>query len=92
MNIYDISQKAGVSPTTVSRVINGGAKVSEKTRGKVMAVIEEQGYTPNAFAQGLGHDTMQTIGILCVDPADPKACCSLSLAIGYIQRALSFIS
>ena len=32
MNIYDISQKAGVSIATVSRVLNGSEKVSEKTR------------------------------------------------------------
>ena len=88
MNIYDISERAGVSTATVSRVINGGAKVSEKTRQKVMSVIEELGYTPNAFARGLGHDTMRTIGILCVDPADPNACSSLSLSIGYLQREL----
>lgn len=88
MNIYDISQKAGVSTATVSRVINGGTKVSDKTRQKVMSVIEELGYTPNAFARGLGHDTMRTVGILCVDPADPNACSSLSMAIGHLQREL----
>ncbi len=88
MNIYDISRRAGVSPTTVSRVINGSENVSDKTRAKVNAVIAEAGYTPNAFAQGLGHDTMRTVGILCVDPSDPRACPSLSNAIGYIQREL----
>jgi len=88
LNIYDISQKAGVSPTTVSRVINGSDNVSEKTRAKVNAIIAETGYTPNAFAQGLGHDTMRTMGILCVDPSDSRSCPSLSNAIGYIQREL----
>jgi len=88
LTIYDISQKAGVSPTTVSRVINGAENVSEKTRQKVNAIIEEACYTPNAFAQGLGHDTMRTVGILCVDPSEPRSCPSLSNAIGYIQREL----
>ena len=37
MNIYDISQKAGVSIATVSRVLNGSDKVSDKTRKKVLA-------------------------------------------------------
>ena len=46
MNIYDISQKAGVSIATVSRVLNGSEKVSEKTRKKVLAVMEENSYTP----------------------------------------------
>ena len=41
MNIYDISQKTGVSIATVSRVLNGSDKVSDKTRKKVLAVMEE---------------------------------------------------
>lgn len=71
MNIYDISQLAGVSIATVSRVINGSDRVSEKTKQKVLRVIEENGYTPNAFARGLGLNTMHTIGLLCADSADP---------------------
>ena len=42
MNIYDISQKAGVSIATVSRVLNGSDKVSDKTRKKVLAVMEDR--------------------------------------------------
>lgn len=71
MNIYDISKKAGVSIATVSRVINGNSYVSEKTKLKVLAVIEEFDYTPNAFARGLGLKTMKTVGILCADSSDP---------------------
>ena len=41
MNIYDISEKAGVSIATVSRVLNGNANVSEKTRKKVLDVMEK---------------------------------------------------
>lgn len=84
MNIYDISKKAGVSIATVSRVINGSANVSDKTRDKVLAIIEESGYTPNAFARGLGLDTMQTIGILCADCSDPY----LARAIFLLEREL----
>lgn len=71
MNIYDVSNKAGVSIATVSRVLNGNPNVSEKTRKKVLAVMDELGYTPNAFARGLGLNTMKTIGILCLDSSDP---------------------
>ena len=53
MNIYDISEKAGVSIATVSRVLNGSDNVSEKTRKKVEAIMKETGYMPNAFARGL---------------------------------------
>ena len=88
MNIYDVSKKAGVSITTVSRVINGSDKVSEATRRRVLAVIEESGYTPNAFARGLGLDTMHTVGILMVDPSDPNACASFTQSLGSLQREL----
>ena len=69
MTIYDISEKAGVSIATVSRVLNG-SNVSEKIRKKVLDVIEQYGYTPNAFARGLGLNTMNTIGIMCADSSD----------------------
>ena len=70
MNIYDISEKAGVSIATVSRVLNNSSSVSEKTRQKVLSVMADSGYTPNVFARGLGLDTMKTIGILCADSSD----------------------
>ena len=60
MTIYDISEKAGVSIATVSRVLNGSSSVSDSTRQKVLDVIEQCGYTPNAFARGLGLNTMKT--------------------------------
>lgn len=70
MTIYDISKKAGVSIATVSRVLNGAENVSAETRKKVLAVMEECDYTPNAFARGLGLNSMNTIGILCADSSD----------------------
>ena len=45
MTIYDISEKAGVSIATVSRVLNGSTSVSEKTRQKVLEVMSRYGYT-----------------------------------------------
>lgn len=84
MNIYDVSKAAGVSIATVSRVINGNSNVSEKTKQKVLTVIDEYGYTPNAFARGLGLNTMQTIGIMCPDSSDPY----LADAIYYLEREL----
>ncbi len=84
MTIYDISEKAGVSIATVSRVLNGSQSVSEKTRQKVLDVMEQCGYTPNAFARGLGLNTMQTIGIMCADSSDPY----LAKAVYYIEQKL----
>lgn len=83
MNIYDISRRAGVSIATVSRVLNNSPHVSENTRKKVMAVIEGTGYVPNAFARGLGLNTMKTIGLLCPDASDPY----LSNALMVLERS-----
>ncbi|MGN1370625.1 MAG: LacI family DNA-binding transcriptional regulator [Aristaeellaceae bacterium] len=83
MNIYDISRRAGVSIATVSRVLNNSPHVSESTRRKVMAVIEGTGYVPNAFARGLGLNTMKTIGLLCPDASDSY----LSQALTYLERS-----
>lgn len=84
MNIYDVSEHAGVSIATVSRVLNGNPNVSEKTREKVLKVMDELGYTPNVFARGLGLNTMKTIGIMCSDSSDPY----LAGAIYYLERGL----
>lgn len=84
MNIYDISKKAGVSIATVSRVMNGSANVSEKTRQKILAIMDENDYTPNAFARGLGLNTMKTIGFLCADSSDQF----FSRAVYYLERGL----
>ena len=84
MTIYDISEKAGVSIATVSRVLNGSNNVSEKTKKKVLDVINQYEYTPNAFARGLGLNTMKTIGIMCADSSDPY----LAKAIYYIEQKL----
>ena len=83
MNIYDISEKAGVSIATVSRVINGSERVSAKTREHVLAVMAQQGYVPNAFARGLGLKSMKTIGLLCPNAGDPY----LAKAINDLERA-----
>ena len=84
MNIYDVSKKAGVSIATVSRVLNGNPNVSEKTRARVLEVMEELGYTPNVFARGLGLGSIKTIGIMCSDSSDPY----LAHAIYYLERDL----
>ena len=70
MTIYDIAKSCGVSIATVSRVLNGSTKVRSVTRKKVLAAMEEQNYTPNPFARGLGLDSMKTVGILCTDISD----------------------
>lgn len=53
MTIKDIARIAGVSITTVSRVINK-EKVGIKNKEKVLSIIEKYEYYPNAYAQYLG--------------------------------------
>lgn len=84
MNIYDISKKAGVSIATVSRVLNNSPNVSIKTRNKVLSVMEENSYTPNVYARGLGLNSMNTIGILCADSSDIY----LANAVYFLEREL----
>lgn len=84
MTIYDISEKAGVSIATVSRVLNGSNNVSDKTKKKVLDVINQYEYTPNAFARGLGLNTMKTIGVMCADSSDLY----LAKAVYYIEQKL----
>lgn len=84
LTIYDISKQAGVSIATVSRVLNESSSVKPKTRKKVLDVIEQCGYTPNAFARGLGLNSMNTIGILCADSSDLY----LAKAVYFIERNL----
>ncbi len=70
MNIYDIAEKAGVSIATVSRIINKKGNVSPATEERVLKVIAEMGYTPNAFARALGLNSIKMVGVLCSDVSD----------------------
>lgn len=63
-NIEDIARAAGVSRSTVSRVINNDQYVSATTRQRVMAVIEREGYSPNAAARALVTQRSQAIGVM----------------------------
>jgi len=51
--IYDIAKLSGVSPKTVSRVVNGGEKVKRSTYEKVKKILDEYNYVPNTYAQSL---------------------------------------
>ena len=65
--IYDVAGKAEVSLATVSRVLNNPEKVNEATREKVLKVIKELGYRPNAIARGLASHKTTTVGIMLSD-------------------------
>lgn len=69
--IVDVAREAGVSPTTVSHVINGTRHVAEPTRQRVRAAIERLNYEVNSLAQSLKRDRSQTIGLLITDISNP---------------------
>ncbi|PYG88800.1 LacI family transcriptional regulator [Ruminiclostridium sufflavum DSM 19573] len=63
-NIFDIARLAGVSKTTVSRVINNRSGVKEETRVKVNEAIEELNYIPNQAARSLVSRKSGVIGVI----------------------------
>lgn len=62
--LKDVAQLAGVSTTTVARVVHSRGAVSAKTRAKVEAALERTGYQINAVAQGLRKQQNSTIGLV----------------------------
>ena len=70
-----VAERAGVSRATVSYVLNGkssqGVPISDETRKKVLAAIEDLGYQPNLQARTLRSGKTMTIGVLLLDVRNP---------------------
>lgn len=64
IKIYDVAGSAGVSLATVSRVLNHPEKVKPATREKVLKIIKDKGYKPNANARGLASRKSTTVAIV----------------------------
>ena len=64
MTVKDVAEKAKVSPSTVSRVISNHPKISEETRVRVLKVMDDLGYYPNAIARSLASKKTGTIGVI----------------------------
>lgn len=64
MTIKDIARLSGYSLGTVSRVLNNHPDVSDKARERVMAVVQEQGFEPNANAKHLKMQAQSSIAVL----------------------------
>ncbi len=62
--IYQVSELAGVSLSTVSRVLNNNDYVSKKTKKKVMEAMKELGYQPSSIARSLASSRTNSVGIL----------------------------
>ena len=71
VTIRDVAQRVGVSPMTVSRVINDSALVSPETRLRVEEAISELGYVPSRLARGLSAKRTGTLAVIVPDVANP---------------------
>ena len=85
--IDDIARRAGVSAMTVSRVINGGARVSAATRERVQAVIDAAGYVPDPAARILARAGAGRIGLLYANPSNAYLAEVLSGALAGARAA-----
>ncbi len=70
--ILDVAAKAGVGVGTVSRVLNDSPHVSEQTRAKVKAVIDELGYRPSPVARALSSGRTATIAVIAPHATRPS--------------------
>ncbi len=64
VTIHEVARHAGVSPMTVSRVVNGGINVREETRVRVSESIKELNYSPNLAARSLASARALRLGML----------------------------
>ncbi len=85
VTIYDIAKRADVSPSTVSRVVNGTANVRQETKQRVLAVMNESRFVPDETARGLAMQTSKLIGILISDIRTTHH----TEGVYYIERELS---
>ena len=63
-SIREVAKLAGVSPATVSRVINGTANVDDEKKQRVLKVINETGFRPNELARALFKQSSKIIGVI----------------------------
>lgn len=89
--IIDVCKLAGVSKTTVSRVINGTGQVKQSTKDAVNAAMEQLGYRPNSLAQALARSESNSIGLVLSDFMGPyygKVIKQASLCSGLVNKEL----
>ena len=67
VSIKTISQMAGVSTATVSRVINHAGGFSKETEERVREAIRQAGFVPNVMARGLRKNSLPLVGVIVPD-------------------------
>lgn len=83
VTLRDVAQRAGISVATVSHSINGTRKVSEETRARVFAAIDELGYSGHSIARSLRRGRTATLGLVVSDIENPF----FTKLASHVQRA-----
>lgn len=83
--IIDVAVKAGVSRTSVSRVLNGRGEITPETRQRIVAAIDELGYRPSEIARSLSSRRTHTVGIIVYDLLNP----GMAETVNYAQVRLA---
>jgi len=71
VKIKEVAARAGVSPATVSRVLNGVSSVNPEYRERVLKTVNELGYRPNRLASNLRRQNAEMIGVVISDIENP---------------------
>lgn len=72
MTINDIAKLAKVSPSTVSRVLNNNGPVKEETKKRILQIVEESKFVPNAFARSLSNENLiNNVGLIVPNIDNP---------------------
>ncbi|GCF95072.1 LacI family transcriptional regulator [Enterococcus florum] len=71
ITVKDVAKKAGVSPSTVSRVINDHPSISPETKKRIRKMMDQMGYVPNITARNLGKQRANSLGVI-LPPLDSK--------------------
>ena len=87
VTIKDIAKRAQVSVSTVSYAINGKRPISEETRQRIFAAIDELGYRPNAMARGLASKNTHIIALLFPDHGVGLGATALSFFFSTAKKA-----
>jgi DNA-binding LacI/PurR family transcriptional regulator len=71
LTINDIAQLAGVSRSTVSRVLTNHPNVNDRTRKKILRIIQSKGYEPNSIARGFAKGQIRVVSLILSDIRNP---------------------
>lgn len=85
--IRDVATRAGVAPSSVTRVLSGHPNVSEELRDRVLAAVQEVGYKPDLVAAGLRRGYTQTVGIIVNDVLNPVVAQMIDVVESELRQA-----